>query len=433
MKRIRVDEVLHILPKLEELRPLVDRILAVSRPDESRRWAASGELGTLGSRIVPVDVVEEQLETVVKLVRDRTEHTYGGIVVALTALEGGKPEEAVEALLALGRREMENRRLEAAEAYAVAARKTALPLRDRSYATRALLAGARAARGLGRLDAAAERYRESFRLARGSEDLERAVTAAIGAGNVLVDGGLWIEAGVWYERALRLMEASGHDGPQWWHAYLNLSIVERMRGRLEESERWLEKADAAHALRGDDGGRGLLTNARGQLQVARGNPKAAESHFRRAAEHANDPDAGVAMRVNLGEALAIQGRLLEAAEEGRRAERDALTGSVIPRLPETYRLLGRVAGARGVDDGLVFFEKALEVIRDRNLSRFELAQTLEAYGEFELSRDREEQGAERLHGAAEIYEELGSEALAERVRGKMPASDDISVEDTIDV
>jgi tetratricopeptide (TPR) repeat protein len=421
MKRLTVDAIQALLPEAEELRPLADRIIALSEPDDSRRWAASGELGTLGQRLVSLDALEREMEALVSRVEDHVHGSYRRILLSLRALERGEEAEAVDGLLELSSRESEVRRLKEADAYALAAWKIALKLGDPGRTVQTLLQGARIARARAHLDSARERYRQAFDLALAADQAEGAVTAAVGSGNVLVDRGLWVEAEAWYRRAMIVMEKSGYSGPQSWHTCLNLSIVRRRKGELDSSDEWLRRAERAHLQHPEEEGPALLANARGQLLMARGEPELAEGHFRTAVEAAAAPEARVVTRVNLGECLLALGRVLEAGEEGRRAEHEALVRSVFSRLPEVYRLLGRVAGARNIEDGFVFFEKAMDVVRERSLPRFELAQSLEAYGEFELERGLLEPGVERLQAAASIYEELGSHALTEAVRAKIPS------------
>jgi len=423
MKRLTVDQIQALLPEAEELRPLADRIMAVSVADDSRRWAASGELSTVGQRLVPLDIVEGEVESLVARVRDHVEGSYRGVLRALRAMERGDAGEAVDVLLELSSKEAGVRRFKEAEDYALTAVGIASSRGDQKRAVQALLHGARIARARADLEAASLRYRRAFELA-SSLNHPDAVTAAVGSGNISVDRGLWDEAEDWYRKALELMDEIEYSGPQEWHAFLNLSIVDRMKGDLDRSEEWLGRAESAHAEHPEEAGPALLANARGQILLARGEPGRAEGPFRSAVGAAVDPDARVAMRVNLGECLLALGRVLEAGEEGRRAEREALLTSALSRLPEVYRLLGRVVGARNLEDGFVFFEKAMDVIRARGLPRFELAQTLEAYGEFELDRGLRESGIERLRAAAAIYEGLGSHALAEAARAKIPFNAD---------
>ena len=110
---------------------------------------------------------------------------------------------------------------------------------------------------------------------------------------------------------------------------------------------------------------------------------------------------------NLGEALFALGRTLEAAEEVREAEREALAAGVTTKLPEVYRLLGRIAYARGNGEGFVLFERALEVSRERHLPPLEEALTLDAYAS-SLRRPEDSGRADELRSrAAEIFRRLG--------------------------
>lgn len=420
MKRLTVDQVQALLPDAEELRPLIDRIIVLSEADPSRRWSGSGELVTVGQRLVSLDLVERETAALAQAIRRHVEGTYRQTVRALEALANGDREGAVDLFLELAKRESELGRVREAYGYVRSALQVASGLEDPDRTVEASLQGARIARARADFDAAETHYRQAFEVASSTGRTSEALTALVGTGNLFVDRGRWDEAESWYHRALALMEEEGLRGPQEWHAALNLSIVHRMKGDFETSETWLDRAEEGHPTHPEPAGPSLLANARGQLLMAKGKPGLAEAHLREAVDRATDRDARVAMLVNLGECLLALGRVLDAAEEGRRAEEEAVLGPVVSRLPEVYRLLGRVAGARGLDDGFVFFERAVDIVRQRDLPRFELAQSLEAYGEFEVERGLRAPGGERLRSAAGIYEELGSRALADAALAKVP-------------
>ena len=219
---------------------------------------------------------------------------------------------------------------------------------------------------------------------------------------MLEQQGRWEEAEGWYRRALEALDGLGEAGravPERWHALVNLHIALRFRGELERSLPLLDEAARVAEAAGDEGAEPFLENARGQLHVRSGAYEEAERHFRRALRAAPGAHAAVTIRLNLAEALLAHGRTLEAAEEARRAERDALTGAVVGKLPETYRLLGRIADHAGNPDAFVLFERALEIVRERGLPKLEEALTLQAYAEFEARRGHEET-ARSLHRQA---------------------------------
>ena len=55
---LRVSEVFRILPRVPELGPFLDLLVTKSVPDPDRRWTGSGELGTVGDRLVDPDGAE---------------------------------------------------------------------------------------------------------------------------------------------------------------------------------------------------------------------------------------------------------------------------------------------------------------------------------------------------------------------------------------
>lgn len=160
----------------------------------------------------------------------------------------------------------------------------------------------------------------------------------------------------------------------------------------------------------------VLANGWGMLRRSEGDSEAAAERFRSALLHARDPLARVTVSVNLGECLLELGQILDAGELARDAERVALTEGVLPKLPEVYRLLARVAEAQGHRDGLVFYERALDLIRARELPEFERAQTLEEYGRAEANAGRTDSARVKLSEAAHVYDALGIDEGSARAR-----------------
>lgn len=402
-----------LLPELDELGPLVDRILATSTPDPERRWSAAGELDTVESRLVRASEVEATLDVALERARSRTEALYAQVVRALSALEAGNAVAAAEAFLAASALEERAWRMDRAEAWALAALRAVQDERDRGPAALALRRAARAARGRGGLAAAAARYEEAHAVSVGAGDARGAAVAATGRGNVDVDRGLWESAEVWYRRALGHAGLAGEEAAaERWHALQNLSIVARRMGRLDECRRWLETAEEVAGAIGDPAARVDVENGWGMWSLATGDAAGAEARFRRALDAAADPKATVTISVNLGQALLAQGRLLEAAEAARRAESEAIRSGVAVKLPEVYRLLAAVAAARGHGDAFVFLERALERISASRLPDWERAETLDAYAAL---REREGEGRE---AAA-----LRTEAEAIRARLRAPTGE----------
>ncbi len=416
MKSLSVEEIRRLLPDVEELRPLLEEVAAAARPDVERRWTASGELGTVGERRVRPEQVDGFIPEVLERVRKRTAALYGSTAEAVHALAADDPQGALDALVAGAETQASMGNPGGAEAFIEAALRQIDALPDRSSALPALLSGARLARAAGRWETAERRYLKALTLARNADDVQQAATAAVGAGNVAVDRGLWELARSRYDEAEAWIGRLEPEAPERWHLELNRSIVAREEDRLLEAEGHWERAKELAGREMEDAVRAILSNARGQILHARGLDEDAEVAFRHALDAARHPDARVTIAVNLAEVLLERGRALEAGEVAREAEELALTARVIPRLPEVYRILGRVAAARKHADAFVFFERALDVIREERLPDVDRARTLEAYGRYDKDRSEVRTGRARLREAAQILGRLGCRGAQNRVQ-----------------
>jgi len=406
MRRLTLDDVRSALPDLEELRPIFDDLMSRSKPDPARTWAGSGELGTVGSRLVPDAAFTERAADLARVEADRLTRTYALVGAALSALSRGDAAKAAETFLQIAAHEEASERPDRALEYAEAAYR-AVEGTERGVAALAVRRSARALRALGRLSESVHRYQRSHDLALGVSDLRGAAEAAIGAGNVLEEQGRWDEAEGWYRTALRTLEGIDGPTPERWHALLTLHIVARTRGAIEESIPLLEEAEEVAEAVDPGASVQFIENARGQLLMARGDYRAAEWAFRTALDAAQHARARVVIRLNLAEACLAQDRTLDAAEEAREAEREAIRERVVPKLPEVYRLLGRIAAAEGNPDAFVLFERALALAEERNLPALEKALTLQAYSESEARRGDADAALHLRNRARELFAAAG--------------------------
>jgi tetratricopeptide (TPR) repeat protein len=407
MARLTLDEARDALPPLDELRPVFDHLLARSQPDPARTWAGSGRLGTLGSRLVSGSSLAGVASRLASEHAAALSDIYQIVARALEALERADRPAAARALLEAAALEEKRDRPDRADAYAGAAYRAARDGKHDGTTALALRRWARAARALGNLAEALERYGHAYDIARAVSDGGAAAEAAVGAGNVLEDQGRWDEAATWYRRALEVAERGGEPLPERWYALLNLHIVVRSRGAIDESRELLERAQEAAAKVRVHDSVPLLENARGQLSMALGDFPAAEAHLRAALEAATTSRARVTIRLNLAEALLAQRRILDAAEQARTAEQEAIRAGLVPKLPEVYRLLGRIASADGEPDAFVLFERALELVRERALPPLEEAMTLQAYAEHEDRRGAADVASALRQEAGRRFEALG--------------------------
>ena len=407
MKRLTLDRITHVLPQLDELRPVLDHLLAQSVSDPDRAWTGGGELGTVGGRLVSSEDLAPAVGELADAVRDRISNLYVAVAESIRCLGEGDGVGAADALLRAAALEEKLDHPDRAEAWAAAAFRAVHEDRDRRPVSLALRRWARAESAQGKLVEALDHYEEAHEIARDSLDFQGAAEAAIGAGNVLEQQGRWGDSEAWYRRALDVMDADAREGPETWHAQLNIHIVLRSAGSLEESRAWLQRASDSAERLGDETAASFLENAWGQLRMATGAFSEAERHLRGGLSGATDARARVTIRLNLTEALLAQDRLLEAAEEAREAEREALISGIAPQLPEVYRILGRIASATDNPDAFVFFERALDIVRERRLPALEEALTLQAYAESEARRGEEDSARELQERVAQRYHALG--------------------------
>jgi tetratricopeptide (TPR) repeat protein len=407
MTKLSVDQVREAVPDLDELRALLDHVLTRSEPDEAKTWSGSGRLDTVGSRLVSTDGLGASLRGVAAAEARHLDEVYAALADALGHLAVGDRSAAVDALLRVARLEEERDRPARARAYAEVAARVAADGADPVRRALALRRCARAARASGGRAEARTLYREAYELARAAGDARGAAEAAVGAGNVLEEQGQWAEARTWYERALDVLEPLPEPTPERWHALLNLHIVARSTGELDESLEWLERAEAAALLLDPDASAPFVGNARGQLHMAQGAFDDAERELRRALAATRDARATVTIRLNLAETLLARGRTLDATEQARIAEREAIRARLVTKLPEVYRLLGRAAELEGDSSAFVLFERALRIVRERGLPPLEEALTLQAYAEHEARRGESDNALELRRTAARLFEELG--------------------------
>ncbi len=410
---LRLERLLDVLPRTDALRPLAAGLLASSRVDDSRRWTASGELGTTGGRIVDTEAFRSVADSWIEEARARMHRQVDAVARVSRALGAGDGAEAVGALLDHSAALERDGTPAEAEAWAEAAFAAALTF-DVPRVAEARRRAARCARAQGDLKRSEAMYEDAWRRASDAAHWEDAVVAATGLGNVWVDRGRWEEAEGWYERALTTLARPDHglgdavERGLRWRLCQNLGITHRERGDLEGAERWYARAE--EVSRGLDDGAAVVEigNGRGQLHIARGDPAAAENSFRRAlaAMKTPAPDAvRVAVRANLAEALLLRGNTLEAGMVAREAEEEAIRGGHVSRLPEVYRVLARVVAARGEEEAFVLVERALEIIGESGLPPLQEALTLrtwadlrEAQGEHDLAEQARARARELLGG-----------------------------------
>lgn len=400
-----VERAMALVPDYEEFLPLSDALIVGSRVDADKVWARSGAYATVGKRVVDTDRVEKLMQVLLEKQQERLRELFGLVLDAIREQQSGNFAGAAALLIRAGELEEAEGRLDKAERVYRQALEIARDLRAKDTHMVALRRLGRTARTAGRLDEARAYYEQSYHLAIDGMDAVGQVIACQGLGNVCDDRGERDKARRWWEAGLEM--AAGLSAPELeWPLYANLSVLTMLEGNLAEAERLLGRARERIEAGSVPGGHLYWLNNRGLLLLEHGDAPGAESVFREALPEA----AGrweLTLRVNLGESLLRQGRLLEAEDEARRAEEIAIVQRLIADLVDVYSLLGSIARERCDDEGFVFYEQALRVCHERALPRKTEAAILHGNGRFHLACAREEEGRAYLDAAREIYRALG--------------------------
>jgi tetratricopeptide (TPR) repeat protein len=401
------------LPDLPDLRLLREALVDASRVDEAQIWGGGARLSTIDKRLIALGDVEQRISEIGDRVRRRTERVMISAVAALRAVEEKDEAAACRHLVAAGEAEEAQNRLDEARAYYEKALEVGRRPRDRRGESLALRRLARVARARGELDRALALYSESREVADASRDPEGFVIGCLGAGHVLTDQGRWPDARESYLRGVE--RVASEESAEFVHLCNGLSVVERRLGDFEASEEWLVRGEAVAPAAGDETAAAYLQHGRGKLYLAKGDPEAAQAVFRDALGRPLDFAARIVTLLNLAEALRMAGRLSESEASTRRAEELAIAHGDLPHLPHVYVELGELARQRGDRDGFIFFEQALDVLRERGLPPLDIALAQRSYARFEARFGDRDAAIARFRIAEEIHRRIGSERDAEEV------------------
>ena len=113
------------------------------------------------------------------------------------------------------------------------------------------------------------------------------------------------------------------------------------------------------------------------------------------------------LAADLANAWLMDGYMTEAEEEARVAEEHAIATRSPYTLGYMYRQLGNLARARDDEDGFTFYEKALQIAREKGYPSLE-AETLADYAELRGRNGGAEEAVAYLERARGLFMELGS-------------------------
>ncbi|HEX6040919.1 tetratricopeptide repeat protein [Longimicrobium sp.] len=414
-----VEQLLGLLPDVDELELLRLTIIGTAVPDPGKAWDSSSAYATVDKRIVSADEVDRAVRQAEESLREHIASLYEGLRPVFRSFFEGREDDAGRQLVVLGEQLEGRGRMKAARQCYRTALNLSLPLLDKGPQILALRRIGRVSLTLGDFHEAALHYERSAQLARDAGETRGEVVARTGYGNVLAWQGRWSEAERHYRDALALLEAEDGDRPSVERAQLlnNLGNIATWLQRLDEAEATLTQALSMSDSLGSapDLAVGFVHLA--HLRERQQRPDEARQAYERALGLPVPPSLQSGIATDLADLYLQSGHLTRAEEWSRVAEEHAIRAGSAYTLGRMYQGRGNIARARGDEDGFTFFEKALEIARDKGYPFLE-AETLAEYAELRRHTGGTEEAEAYLERAREIFASLGavqSVADADRV------------------
>lgn len=425
-----VEELLQFLPPTEELEVLRLRLFGSAIPDPSRAWDSSSAYSTVDKRILGPDEVQHAIEEAEKSLHEYVTFLHEGLRPVFRSFFEGRSDEAVSHLIALGERHEKAGRVKSARQCYNTALTLSLPVADKTAQTLALRRIARVALSLGDLAEATAHYARAAELAEDSGDVLATAIARTGIGNVQMFQGRWADAEDSYTSALGLLsqlpeEAAALERGQ---IYNNLGNAASRRGRYADAEVWLNRAQELWARVDSPFDLAVCSLNLGQLRQEQGRYDDARAIYTRALELPIWPGIRSNIASDMAELLLVERRIAEAEHWGRVAEEMAIAAGSPYNIGHMYLVRGKLAAAAGEDDGFTFYEKALEIAREKGYPFLE-AEVLLEYAELRRRTGGSEEAEAYLERALELFDAQGSvqnhaqaKAALDRIRAEVAAA-----------
>lgn len=426
-----VEEILGLLPDLDDLEVFRLRLVGAAVRDPEKEWESSSTFITIDKRIVSREAVEAVVEEAERAVHEYVTTLHAGLSPFFGAFFAGDDADAALHLVALGEKLEERGRMLGARGCYRSALKVSLPLVDKAPQVLALRRVGRVSLRIGDLQEAASYYERSAELARDSGDLHAEVVARTGHGNVLLWQGRWSDAERCYHEALAIAERAepGALLLERGHIYNNLANATTRLRRLDEAEGWFESGFRVWDAISSPLDLGICLHNHAQLREAQGRREEAASDYEAALKLPIPSWLRSSIATDFAAWWLEEGHLTQAEEWGRMAEENAIAAGSPYTLGHMYMGRGKIALAQGDADGFIFFEKTLEIAREKGYLSLE-AETLVDYAALRAQNDGMEEALAYLERACEILRGLGNVAELERAEAALAAlragSDDLS-------
>jgi tetratricopeptide (TPR) repeat protein len=412
---VNLEEIYRLLPDMEELESLRLSIAGAAVPDPEKEWDGSRAYATIDKRIVSLLELEKVMEEAEQSLHDYIASLFASFRPVLRTYWEGNDAGAANHLILLGDHQEQLGRLRKARQCFETALSLSLPLPNKQPQIIALRRIARVAQAIGELRDAVLYYQRCAELARDAGDLRNEIIAGTGVGNVLAMQGRWSESEGWYRKALgRVISLEDSTlNLQKAQLYNNLAMIMMRQDRLADAKEWFEVALAEWKVIESPIDLAICYHNRGLLYRKEESMVDAREMFARALELAIPSSLRAAIAIDLAESCLKDGLLSQADEWGREAEEHAIAARSPYTLGHLYLGLGNLALARGDEDGIIFYEKALEIARDKEYLLLE-GETLVNYALLRMELGGREEAQSYLERACEIFAALGDVDECER-------------------
>ena len=422
VKEHTLESILRLLPEVEELEELRTAIIRAGVPDPAMEWSRSGALSTLDKRVVEPDRLVAAIDEAEHAFNDSAARVFAAYRAIARAVAAGAHDDIVAELVALGEQKEQVGLFRSARRYFEAAVTVALPLPDKGPQVLALRRLGRVCRTAGELNESIRHYERSAELARDANDIKGQVIAKVGAGHALAVQGRWADAEQTHLHALRLLEDSdeGADQLERGQIYNNLGYFTARQDRLAEAEDWLERASRVWSEISAPADLGVCHHTLALVRKKKGDWAGALEHYRAALEIPLPAALRAGICIDAAEASMQSGDEAGAESWGRMAEEEAIAVRSPYLLGRVYQVRGNLARAADQDDGFTFYEKALEIARDRGLRLLE-GETLTEYAQLRARMGETDEARSYLERAGEIFSEAGA-SIERKKAGDLLAS-----------
>jgi tetratricopeptide (TPR) repeat protein len=412
-----LEQILGLLPALDELEVLRLQLVASAVRDPGKEWDSSSAYTTIDKRLVDADAAERALQEARASLHAFVDELHDGLRPFFRSFFAGQHEQAAYELVALGEKLEERGRAVGARLCYRAALTVSLPLIEKDAQVLALRRIARVSGNLGDFHEALSYYERSAELARDAGNLRGEVVARTGLGNIRMWQGRWSEAEQPYHDALALAESAGPGELmlERGHIYNNLGNLTTRTQRLEESEVWFENAFRTWQSLSSPTDLAVCHVHHAHLREAQDRWDDARRAYDAALALPTSAAVRTAIAIDYAEWWLHEGHVTPAEEWGRKAEEHAIASGSPYMIARMYHSRGNVARWRGDEDGFTLFEKALEIAREKEYPYLE-AEVLVDYAALRAGNGGGEEAVAYLERACEIFRQLGALGDLERAQ-----------------